>query len=82
MKKPAAKLQIGKNGLTEGFLQTLKNSFKDREDARISVLKSGGREREKAKQMAENIIERMGKNFTYRIVGFTIFVKKWRKLPQ
>ena len=79
MKKPAAKLQIGKNGLTEGFLQTLENIFKDRNDVKIHVLKSGGHEREKVKQMAEEIINKLGKKFTYRIVGFTIFLKQWRK---
>ncbi len=79
MKKPATKLQIGKQGLTEGFMQSLAAAFKNREDIKIHVLKSGGHEREKIKQMAEEIINKLGKKFTYRIVGFTIFVKKWRR---
>lgn len=72
-------VNIGKNGLTEGIFQLLENVFKDRENIKVSVLKSGGHEREKIKQMAEEIINKLGKKFTYKIVGFTIFVKKWKK---
>ena len=71
--------QIGKNGLTSGLIETLKNSFKSRENVKIHVLKSGGHEREKIKEMSENMIAELGNKFTYRIVGFTIFLKKWRK---
>ena len=46
---------------------------------KISVLKSGGHEREKVKEMADKMVSELGKNFTYRIVGFTISVRKWRK---
>lgn len=79
--KPTLKMQIGKNGLTESFMTALKNAFKERENIRISVLKAGGHDREKIKQVAEEIIARQGEKFTCRIVGFTIFVKKWRKFP-
>jgi len=72
-------VNIGKNGITEGTFELLQNAFKNNKDVKISVLKSGGHEREKVKQMAEEIINKLGNNFTYRIVGFTIFVKKWKR---
>ena len=72
-------INIGKNSLTEGIITALKNAFKNHENIKISVLKSGGHEREKIKQMAENIVAKLGKNFTYRIIGFTISLKKWRR---
>lgn len=73
------KVNIGKNGLNEGIFWLLENAFKTRENVKIHVLKSGGHEREKVKQMAEEIVNKLGEKYTYRIVGFTIFVKKWRK---
>jgi RNA-binding protein YhbY len=72
-------LQIGKNGLTEGNLQALRSLFKTRDDVRISVLKNAGHTKENVKEIAEKIRAELGDHYTYRIVGFTIFLKKWRK---
>jgi len=72
-------VNVGKRGLNEGTFESLENAFKKNKDVKIVVLKSGGHEREKVKQMAEDIINKLGKKFTYRIVGFTIFLKKWKK---
>lgn len=72
-------VQIGKNGITENFLETLKNYFKNHQNVKISVLKSATRNREELKKISEKILESMGKNFTTRTIGFTIVVKKWRK---
>ena len=74
-----ASVQIGKNGITENFLETLKNYFKNHQNVKISILKSATRDREELKKISEKIIESMGKNFTARTIGFTIVVKKWRK---
>lgn len=72
-------MQIGKNGVTEGTIEWLKNAFKTHEIVKISVLKSGGHEKEKVKEIADKMISELGRKFTYRIVGFTISVRKWRK---
>lgn len=72
-------MQIGKNGLTENFLISLKNVFKKYENVKIVILKSAGHDREKVREMAEKIQAELGKNYTYKIIGFTIFLKKWRK---
>ncbi|HRZ85162.1 MAG TPA: YhbY family RNA-binding protein [Candidatus Paceibacterota bacterium] len=74
-------LQIGKSGLTDTFIETLKSHFKNHQNVKISVLKSATRDKKEIKKMAEKIIESLGKNYTYRIIGFTIIIKKWRK-PQ
>jgi len=34
---------------------------------------------ETLREYSEEILEGLGKNYTVRIIGFTIFVKKWRK---
>ena len=72
-------VQLGKNGITPNFIETLKNQFKKHENVKISVLKSASRDKKKIKEFSEEIIERLGKKYTEKIIGFTIFVKKWRR---
>ncbi len=72
-------IQIGKQGVTENFIATLEAHFKKYENIKISVLKNATRDREEIKKFSEIIIDKLGKKYTSRIIGFTIFVKKWRK---
>ena len=71
--------QLGKQGITDNFIETLKNHFKKHDNVKISVLKSASHDREKIKKFSDEILERLGKNYTIKVIGFTIFVKKWRK---
>ena len=71
--------QLGKQGITDNFIETLKNHFKKHNNVKISVLKSAGHDREKVKKFSDEILERLGKNYTAKVIGFTIFVKKWRR---
>ena len=73
------KLQLGKNGLTPEFIENLKSKFENVENARISLLKGSGRDKDKTKEIAEKIVQELGKKYTSKIIGFTIIVKKWRK---
>lgn len=79
MKKSIPEIQVGKNGLTEGTIGVLKNTFKTHEDVKVSILKSVKRDKEMVENIAKEIIDKLGVNYTYRIVGFTIAIKKWRK---
>ena len=79
MKKGQSTLQIGKNGLTEGIIENIKTYFKNRENVKVCLLKGAGHDREKVREIATSIQEKLGDKFTYKIVGFTIFLKKWRK---
>ncbi len=74
-----AEIQIGKNGVTENFLSTLKDNFKNHDTVKVSVLKSAGHEKSQIKEMSEQILESLGKNYTARVIGFKIALKKWRK---
>lgn len=74
------RFQIGKQGLTEGFIQTLENCFKKNKGAKIYVLKSGRPEGKiQVKKYEEEILKRLGKNYVSRAIGFTINIKKWRR---
>lgn len=83
MKSPLVSFQLGKSGVTEGFIDALEKTFKNHELVRITVLKSACRNRDEIKKIAEEICskleEKMNKKFTAKIVGFTVYVRKWRK---
>ncbi len=72
-------IQIGKQGVTENFINTLESHFKKYENVKISVLKNATRDRDEMKRFSEKILEKLGKKYTTKIIGFTIFVKKWRR---
>jgi len=74
-----AEIQLGKNGITENFIKTLKHLFENHENVRLTVLKSAGHDKEKIKEYSEKILEHLGKNYTGKIIGFKIILKKWRK---
>ena len=76
MRRGLLKFQIGKNGVTDNFILTLQNAFKNHKYARISVLKSAASEREKITEIAEQIIKRLDGRFNFRVIGFTIVLMK------
>ena len=73
------KMQIGKNGLTPGFIETLKNAFKNNENVRVGVLKSATRDRSELKIISQKILDELGKNYTCKVIGYTLAIRKWRK---
>lgn len=79
MTEPQRQVQLGKQGVTENFIESLRNHFKKTKMIRISVLKSAGRDRTKLKENAEKIINSLGKNYVAKIIGFTIIIMKFRK---
>jgi len=74
-----ANIQLGKNKLSDNFIETLKSHFKKYRNVKVSVLKSAREDKKKVKEYSEKILEKLGKNYTARVIGFTISLKKWRK---
>lgn len=72
-------MQIGKQGITENFINSLKNQFKNSQVMKIYILKSASRDREQIKKFRDEMLEKLGKNYTGKIIGFTIILRKWRK---
>ena len=72
-------VQLGKNGITEKFIETLKDHFKNHMNVKVSVLKNAGHEKKAVKKYAEEILEKLGRNYTARTIGFTISLKKWKR---
>ncbi|GIU68611.1 MAG: hypothetical protein KatS3mg001_461 [Candidatus Pacearchaeota archaeon] len=76
---PQSHLQIGKKGITKNFIETLKGHFENHDLVKVSILKSAGHNKEKIKEYTDEILNNLGKRYTAKIVGFTIFLKRWRK---
>lgn len=78
-----ASVQIGKQGLTKGMIDLIEKMFQNHELVKIAVLKTCTRDREEMKKLAQDLcselMRRFKKEFTFRIVGFTIFMRKWRR---
>jgi len=72
-------IQLGKNKLTDNFILTLENHFKKYNNVKVSVLKSCCRDKEELKKISNEILEKLGKNYTTKIIGYTLAIKKWRK---
>lgn len=72
-------IQLGKQGLTENFIMTLKNHFKKFDNVKVSVLRSCCRDKKELKKISEEILEKLGNHYTSRIIGYTISVKRWRR---
>ncbi|MEM0465939.1 MAG: hypothetical protein QXW97_04555 [Candidatus Pacearchaeota archaeon] len=80
--KSQIELQIGKKGLTNELLNTLKERFDNKKikNIRIKVLQSARRNgRKDVKQYSEEILNFLGKKFNTHIIGFTIVVLKYKK---
>lgn len=73
------RIQLGKKGLTDNFIGTLKDHFKKYQNVKVSVLKSSTRDRGELREISDKILEGLGKNYTSRIIGYTLVLKKWRK---
>lgn len=75
-------LQLGKKGLTNEFLEELKKRFENNKikNIKISVLKSVRENGKKdVKKYADEVKDYLGDKFTCRVIGFGIFLKKWRR---
>jgi len=76
-----SEIQLGKNGLTQEFLEDLEKRFEkfSNKTIKIHVLKSARESKADVKKYAKEIVGKLGNKFTYRIIGFTIIMRKWRK---
>jgi RNA-binding protein YhbY len=75
---------LGKQGLTPGFIDLLEKTFKKNDLVKVVVLKSATRNRDELKEISNKICieltKKIGRGFTARVIGFTIFIRKWRKI--
>jgi len=74
-------IQLGKKGITPELLGEIKKRFDINkfQNIKVHVLKSARENRDDVKRYAEQIQDYLGEKYTCRIIGFSIFIKKWRK---
>ncbi len=74
-------MQLGKKGLTQEFIKNIETKLNKYRNAslKISVLRSARESKQDVKNYAEEIIKKLGPKFTYKTIGFSIFLRKWRK---
>jgi len=77
--KGEAKFQIGKSGVTDGFIETLVLAFKTRKQVRIHVLKSAGHDKDKIKEISSELVSKLPGNYKVRTIGFMIILRKTGK---
>lgn len=73
------RIQLGKQGITDSFISTLREYFKKTKSVRVSVLKSAGHDKKKVKEYSDKMLEQLGNNYVARNIGFTIVLRKFRK---
>ena len=74
-----SEIQLGKQGITHNFIDTLKDNFRRHDQVRVRVLKSARDDKDTVKKYSEQILKKLENNYTAKILGFTIILKKWRK---
>lgn len=76
-----SEVQLGKKGLSYEFLEDLKTRFDKftNKSIKVNVLKSARETKKDVKEYAEKIQKALGDKFTFKVVGFTIVMRKWRK---
>ncbi len=79
MVKPVKQLQLGKNGLSEPFINQVKILFETERMVKISILKSACRNKAEAKEIAEKLVKEMGPKFDYKLIGYVMTITKYRK---
>jgi len=76
---PIREVQIGKKGITENFLETLKVHFNSARTVKVSVLKSARESKKDVEKLSNELLEKLGPYYTAKVIGFKIVLKKWRK---
>ena len=77
--KQIKRLQMGKNGLTDAFIDQVKSIFEGETLIKVSILKSACRNKADAKKIGDDLVDALGKKYDYKLVGYVLTVVKYRK---
>ncbi len=77
--RPIKRLQMGKNGMTEAFIDQVKSLFEGETLIKITILKSACRDKKEAEKMGDDLVEALGKKYDYKLVGYVLTVIRYRK---
>jgi len=77
MIREQAKIQIGKNGLTDGVITQIKNILIKKKSVRVSMLKTAVENKEKAKEISDKVMAAIGSGFRHRLIGHTMVIHRF-----
>ena len=77
--KHIKRLQLGKGGLSSGFIEQIKGIFLHEKVLKITILKSFCRDKKEARKIGEELVSIMGPKFGYKLVGYVLTIMKFRK---
>ena len=77
--KGIKKLQLGKNGLSDAFVEQVRMIFEDARVLKISILKSACRDKKDAEEIGADVVSRLGPKFGFKLVGYVLTVVRYRK---
>jgi RNA-binding protein YhbY len=74
-------MQMGKKGLTPEFIQDIDRRLEKHRNAllKINVLKSARNSKKDVEKYADELLNKLGPNYTMKTIGFSITLRKWRK---
>ncbi|MEK6914332.1 MAG: YhbY family RNA-binding protein [Nanoarchaeota archaeon] len=75
-------IQLGKKGITNEFIKDIESRLHNYRNVilKISVLKSARENgKDNVRKYAQELIEKLGDKYTVKTLGFSIFLRKWRK---
>jgi len=79
MVKQIKKLQLGKEGLSPGFVEQVRGIFEKEKILKISILKSACRDKKGAEKIGDELIRALGVKYGYKLVGYVLTVIKYRR---
>ena len=72
-------IQIGKAGYGEGNRENIRKVLDQHKNIKVAVLRSYIRNQDDLKRLKERMLSDLGPNYTARVVGYSIFLKKWKR---
>jgi RNA-binding protein YhbY len=77
--KQIKRLQIGKAGLSEAFIDQVRSIFEKETLIKISILKSACRDKKDADKMGKDLVAELGPKYDYKLIGYVLTIIKYRK---
>jgi RNA-binding protein YhbY len=77
--RPIKRLQMGKSGLSDAFVEQVRSIFEKERILKITILRSACRDKKQADEIGRKLVNLLGEKFDYKLVGYVLTVVKYRK---
>lgn len=77
--KQIKRLQLGKAGLSDAFVEQVKNVFENEKILKISILKSACRDKSEAGDIGRRLVGLLGPKYDYKLIGYVLTIVRYRK---